>query len=292
MKLNKISFIFIFLSFYEILNAQNQDKDFYLFDDVEQIGLGLIFFNTTRYQPYKFFMLNVKNIKKLYIYVDINFSPFSTLFISQQEKYTFSKNILEYDTHSKWVELEPAQYDYLVIYVLSLYKYRGYMNIASELYEINQESSLEILKGSYAMLKVKNDIKNKTYVLVSSNKNIGILGEILSYNSLTDILFLKNMTNYIYVYVNSTKENSIIKFMLEEKTKLNDKENNFNNNNEKSKGLYALIIIFSIIIFLFGGFLLYRYIKRKKQNDILKDENKEKNKGKLLQEYNSSINNS
>ena len=292
MKLNKISIIFIFLSFYEILNAPNQDKDFYLFDDVEQIGLGLIFFNTTRYQPYKFFMLNVKNIKKLYIYVDINFSPFSTLFISQQEKYTFSKNILEYDTHSKWVELEPAQYDYLVIYVLSLYKYRGYMNIASELYEINQESSLEILKGSYAMLKVKNDIKNKTYVLVSSNKNIGILGEILSYNSLTDILFLKNMTNYIYVYVNSTKENSIIKFMLEEKTKLNDKENNFNNNNEKSKGLYALIIIFSIIIFLFGGFLLYRYIKRKKQNDILKDENKEKNKGKLLQEYNSSINNS
>ena len=288
MKINKISILFIFLSFCEILNAPNQDKDFYLFDDVEQIGLGLIFFNTTKYQPYKFFMLNVKNIKKLYIYVDINFSPFSTLFISQQEKYTFSKNILEYETHSKWAELEPAQYDYLIIYVLSLYKYRGYMNIASELYEINDENSFEILKGSYAMLKVKNDIKNKTYVLVSSNKNIGILGEILSYNSLTDILFLKNITNYIYVYINSTKENSIIKFLLEEKTKLNDKENkNNNNNNEKSKGVYALIIIFSIIIFLFGGFLVYRYIKRKKQNDILKDENKEKNKGKLLQEYNS-----
>jgi len=288
MKINKISILFIFLSFCEILNAPNQDKDFYLFDDVEQIGLGLIFFNTTKYQPYKFFMLNVKNIKKLYIYVDINFSPFSTLFISQQEKYTFSKNILEYETHSKWAELEPAQYDYLIIYVLSLYKYRGYMNIASELYEINDENSFEILKGSYAMLKVKNDIKNKTYVLVSSNKNIGILGEILSYNSLTDILFLKNITNYIYVYINSTKENSIIKFILEEKTKLNDKENkNNNNNNEKSKGVYALIIIFSIIIFLFGGFLVYRYIKRKKQNDILKDENKEKNKGKLLQEYNS-----
>lgn len=287
MKLNKISITFLFLSFCEILNSPDQDKDFYLFDDVEQIGLGLIFFNTTRYLPYKFFMLNVKNIKKLYIYVDINFSPFSTLFISKKEKYTFSKNILEYDRHSKWAELEPAHYDFLVIYVLSLYKYRGYMNIASELYTINQENSLEILKGSYAMLKVKNDIKNKTYVLVSSNKNIGILGEILSYNSLNDILYLKNMTNYIYVYVNSTKENSIIKFVLEEKIKFNDKENKSNNNNENSKGVYALIIIFTIFIFLFGGFLLYRYIKRKKQNEILKDENKENNKDKLLQEFNS-----
>jgi len=289
MKLNKISIIFIFLSFYEILNSPDPDKDFYLFDDVEQIGLGLIFFNTTRFQPYKFFMLNVNNIKKLYIYVDINFSPFSTLFISKQERFTFTKNILEYDTHSKWAELEPGQYDYLVIYVLSLYKFRGYMNIASELYTINQEDSLEILKGSYAMLKIKNDIKNKTYILVSSNKNIGILGEILSYNSLTDILFLKNMAEYIYVYVNSTKDNSIIKFIPEEKININDNENKINNSNniESSKGVYALIIIIFIIIFLFGGFLVYRYIKRKKQNDILKDENKEKNKGKLLQEFNS-----
>ena len=289
MKLNKISIIFIFLSFCEILNVSDQDKDFYLFDDVEQIGLGLIFFNTTRFQPYKFFMLNVNNIKKLYIYVDINFSPFSTLFINKQERFTFTKNILEYDTHSKWAELEPGQYDYLVIYVLSLYKFRGYMNIASELYTINQEDSLEILKGSYAMLKIKNDIKNKTYILVSSNKNIGILGEILSYNSLTDILFLKNMTDYIYVYVNSTKDNSIIKFIPEEKININDNENKINNSNniESSKGVYALIIIIFIIIFLFGGFLVYRYIKRKKQNDILKDENKEKNKGKLLQEFNS-----
>ena len=249
MKLNKISIIFIFLSFCEILNVSDQDKDFYLFDDVEQIGLGLIFFNTTRFQPYKFFMLNVNNIKKLYIYVNINFSPFSTLFISKQERFTFTKNILEYDTHSKWAELEPGQYDYLVIYVLSLYKFRGYMNIASELYTINQEDSLEILKGSYAMLKIKNDIKNKTYILVSSNKNIGILGEILSYNSLTDILFLKNMAEYIYVYVNSTKDNSIIKFIPEEKININDNENKINNSNniESSKGVYALIIIIFII---------------------------------------------
>ena len=205
MKLKYIKILLFLLSYHLIINAISEDKNFYLFDDVQEIGLGLTVYNTSRYIPYKFFILNVKDIEKLYIYVDINYTPFSTLFITKEEKYTFTKNILEYKTHLKYkcfVELNPGKYDYLIIYVLSFFRYKGFMNIATDLYTIEKEQTFNIKNYSYIMLRVKNENDTKKYVLSSSEKNIGILREIFNPNNLTDKIFLTNISDYIYIYIN------------------------------------------------------------------------------------------
>ena len=139
-------------------------------------------------------------------------------FITENEKNEFLENKIAFNSFdsisfsSKSFKLINSEKDYLIILLECSTSEKGFFNFFSLLYNIQYDEDFTIEKGTYALINKTYIRENqKSYFLVSSNKNMGFLNLQLNTSSLTNFINLRDYINYL-IYVDSSQAKTNFKF--------------------------------------------------------------------------------
>ena len=106
--------------------------------------------------------------------------------------------------------------DYLLIYIKKGYEdMDGFVVFFNTLFNIQYEQQFEMEKGTYGIITKKAPDSHEDenyYILVSSNQNMGLLNTTLNIDSLTNIILINDYDDNTFIYVDSSKNKSIIKY--------------------------------------------------------------------------------
>ena len=199
----------------------------------EVVCMGLYRFTLDSNKKDIYFILDVKNIEEdFYIYVEYNKYYFNYAFINEDEKNEFIENKITFNSFNRESEYTKSiikmnnKKDYLIIHLEYYFDpYEGFLFLFSLVYDIHYDETFEIEKGTLALISKNEDYKNeRKYILISSNKNMGMLSSISNDKSFTNLLFLDNYESHYLIYVDSSKEKTYFKYYSYTKSR-NDEVN-------------------------------------------------------------------
>ena len=195
--------------------------------------MGLYRFTLDSNKKDIYFILDVKNIEEdFYIYVEYNKYYFNYAFINEDEKNEFIENKITFNSFNRESEYTKSiikmnnKKDYLIIHLEYYFDpYEGFLFLFSLVYDIHYDETFEIEKGTLALISKNEDYNNeRKYILISSNKNMGMLSSISNDKSFTNLLFLDNYESHYLIYVDSSKEKTYFKYYSYTKSR-NDEVN-------------------------------------------------------------------
>ena len=202
---------------------------------IKEIGIGAYRYQTNGIKRYKYFLLNLKNLKNLNkLYFSVNNHNYDDnkyyySFITNEEKNNLPENINDIGYSSYYPNKDPfllkLEDDYLIIkilensedseiYDIDIFILNNYYSIKDK---INLILSVEIPKGNYTgIIKSYSILYNKKYVLLSSEKNMKCFGDGIYTENYKNIFYFNDTydrTEKIIV-VDSSNSSSIIKGYL------------------------------------------------------------------------------
>ena len=207
-------------------NCNEKNSNIYSFNNykisnaIREIDIGYHKFSLdTNFREF-YFILNVKNYEKFYIYNHQNYFYFNYAFINKDEKKEFVENKISFNSLDYNRENPDTiigmnkEKDYLLIRIeYYINPEEGFLYFYSLMKYIGSDETFEIEKGQYALIQKFNDYNNREkYILVSSNKSMGMLNLNLNEKSLTNILFLDDYRTNFLIFVDSSKEKTNFKY--------------------------------------------------------------------------------
>ena len=196
----------------------------------EVVGMGLNRFKAENIENL-YYIIDIQNKYNFHIYGDYNENKnkFETTFITEEEKNNVFNNFEETpfsfdstDSNSCQQVINMTKSEpYLFIKFNSdslktsdyYKKIEGSIYIFSSYREIQYDTTFELEKGEYGLIKkTKKLLNKKRYALVSSNSNM-CLFDSFDDEDLTNLIFINdNIINNVLVYIDSTKEKTIINY--------------------------------------------------------------------------------
>ena len=206
-------------------NCNKKSSDTYSFEKYQisyfigEINFGFHYFSLNYYFKYSFYILDILNYEKFYLYAELKSNNYYGAFITESEKNDLIEKKIGYNSFeyssitSKSFKQINRQKDYLILALESSPSEKGFFNFFTLFYNIQYDEEFEIEKGTYALIN-KTYIKDnkKSYILSSSNKNMGFLNLQLNFSTLTNFI---NLNNYFFnysIYVDSSKAKTNLKF--------------------------------------------------------------------------------
>ena len=211
-------------------NPYKLDNNKYYFDSFSVITE--IDSNITNHQSKNgiknmYFLINIKQLNIFYIYV---INKYNIAFMSEENKKEFPYIIdnLSFASQKSDSILNISQtYDYIILEFEDYY--HTVILTFNNIIEINSDISLEIEKETCTLIKVRCDVIDAIQsFLISSNKNIAVIDSYINKQKITNILYLSGYKNQRYIYLNPSKEKSIIKYSTSENTCSGSTEYKFN----------------------------------------------------------------
>ena len=160
----------------------------------------------------QYFLMNIKNYNNFSIYIDKSYlyaKYMNEINIEDIDMITnYTNEYKKYSTTNGIANFNNIGNEYLAIKIGSFDYYSGILGLIPEIHDLVEDNIIEIENGKKAVIRYSH--RSGTYILVSSNKNIKILGT--SFFSLyfeyeiVDTYFKNNL-----VYVDSSNQNSKIK---------------------------------------------------------------------------------
>ena len=167
-----------------------------------------------------YYILNIKNYEKenFYIYANMTNKKFKGAFITEEEKNEFIENKINFNSFD-YISIDILSFqqmnnekDYLIIFVEYSSTVKGFFYFFSYLYDIQYDEEFEIEKETYALIRKKSDDDNHhSYILASSNKNMGFLNSTLNI-ALTNIISLNDYYYDYLIYIKSSEVKTYFKY--------------------------------------------------------------------------------
>jgi len=179
-----------------------------------------------------YYILDVKNYDKFYIYIEKDPRTFYTRFINESDLENIEK-IRQYSyeekstsSNTKIFDFKNIENDYLAIKIKNEYsqKNKVFLGGITKIYDFKPDDSVEIEKGEKALIQYSHEYGS--CFLVSSNENIKIFDSSVDSKEFTDLIITsRSEENNKLVYVDSFNEKIKVKFFMAEfpyyaKTKL------------------------------------------------------------------------
>ena len=210
---------------------KDTDSDSYLFKTyrstiIKEIKFGLPQIILDNDFNNYYYIFDAKKYNDFSIYISHQNSYVKTLFANESEINLFKENIdyfnnnegKKYSTNTRISIYKDKLKDYLIININNndAYPCVGFVYFFNNwFWDIqHDDNDCEIKEGIYGLIRIKEYIYNyKKHILVSSNKNIGIINSEFNIETLTNIIFVENyeeynVNNYL-IYVNSSKEKTL-----------------------------------------------------------------------------------
>ena len=211
-------------------NPYKVDNNKYFFDSfsvIREIDSNITNYQSKHNNKDIYFLINIKKLNIFYIYVTNNYN---ITFISEENKKELPYIIdnLSFDSQQSNSILNISQiYDYMIL------EFKDYYDTViltfNNLIEINSDITFEVEKETCTLIKLRCDVIDAIQsFLISSNKNIAIFNSYFREEKLTNILYLSSYNNVRYIYLNPSKEKSIIKYITSENTYSDGTEYKFN----------------------------------------------------------------
>ena len=202
---------------------------------IKEVDMGFYGFSIDSNYRDLYFILDVKNLQNFYFYVQHSNYYFYYAFINEEVKKDFIENKINFNSFDRnkeetenIIKMNNTK-DYLIIHLeYDFEKEEGFLYFFSLIHNIKYDEEIfEIEKGAFALISKNRDNDNeRKYILVSSNKNMGMFDSISNVKSFTNILFLDGYHNNYLIYVDSSKEKTNLKYYAYTKSK--DDEINLN----------------------------------------------------------------
>lgn len=202
-----------------------QDNSFY-FDKmniihyfIKEIEFGTTFYETSGEYRTNYFIINAKNFKSLFIDIE-NCRLAYYKSCKEEEVKLFPYNIekLKYNTMKKEVFYPVSVNDddnYIVLQIFDKVEiYNTFIHIVNYKNLIGNSDysfSLEYQKGTYGIITFSEQYYSLSLVILSSDNNMGLYRKNFPSGNLTNIIYTSQMTYDDYLYINSTKDITIIK---------------------------------------------------------------------------------
>jgi hypothetical protein len=179
-----------------------------------------------------YYILDVKNYDKFYIYIEKDPRTFYTRFINESDLENIEK-IRQYSyeekstsSNTKIFDFKNIENDYLAIKIKNEYsqKNKVFLGGITKIYDFKPDDSVEIEKGEKALIQYSHEYGS--CFLVSSNENIKIFDSSVDSKEFSDLIITsRSEENNKLVYVDSFNEKIKVKFFMAEfpyyaKTKL------------------------------------------------------------------------
>jgi len=184
---------------------------------INDIELGTTIYETNGKRRERYFLLNAKRFKNLYIYIKESDSRVTTSSCTEKEKQLFPYNI-EYTGYSYGEEgkfFSKTIYsddDYLILNIEDGEGiYTNFIHIVNYNDIIDGKTlTFEYDKGTYGIISRSSYFYDNFYI-ISNSKNMVFFDKGYPLKNFSNIIFIKELPYDSYIYVNSTKEKTIIK---------------------------------------------------------------------------------
>ena len=184
---------------------------------INDIELGTTIYETNGKRRKRFFLLNAMDFKNLYIYVKKSYSRVTTSSCTEKEKQLFPYKI-EYTGYNYGEEgkfFSNTIYDnddYLILKIEDGEEiYTNFIHIVNYNNQIvGKALTFEYDKGTYGIISKSTYFYDNFYI-ISNNKNMVFFDKGYPLKNFSYIIFIQDLPYDSYVYVNSTKEKTIIK---------------------------------------------------------------------------------
>ena len=184
-----------------IQNSYKVDNNKYYFDSfsvITEIDSNITNYKSKRSNKDIYFLINIKNLNIFYIYVN---GDYNVTFISEENKKELPDiidNLSFVSQNSDSILNINQTYDYMM-------EFKDYFNnmilTFNNKIEINSDITLEIEKETSTLIVIKCDVIDAAQsLLISLNKNIGIINPYSIDQKLTNILYLSGYMNNEYIY--------------------------------------------------------------------------------------------
>ena len=167
-----------------------------------------------------YYILDIKNFENFYIYVQHN-NYFYYAYINESEKKDFIEQKINFNSFDSKREFEKTaikidnnRKDYLIIYLEFFFdSIDGFLYFFSLIRNIQYVETFEVEKGTFALISKSRNFENDSkYILISSNKNMGMFNSLSNAQSFTNILILDDYYSDYLIYVDSSKEKTNLKY--------------------------------------------------------------------------------
>ena len=186
---------------------------------IKTIEFGTTFYKTNGESRTNYFIIDAKNFTDLYI--DVEYCTNAVYGSCNEEQI----NLLPYNTDNiKYTSLyigvfAPVEVNdgdnYIVLKIFdkpSIYNnFIHIINYKNLIGNSHYSFSLEYEKGTFGIISFSEKNYYRNLVILSSNKNMGLYDKTFPPENLTNIMYTSKMTYDDYLYIDSTKEKTIIK---------------------------------------------------------------------------------
>ena len=213
---------------------------------IKEVGYGYYNYQVKEKPEDLYYIFNYSNYKEFYIYLsDYNRLNYSMrmAFVTENEKKEFlnNKNIFDNLNYEKALDRQLNKIESKKDYLIVNFKYgpgifNGYIYFFHLLFRLENNPKISLEKGEYGIVYLKLDSFDKIdNIIVSSNYNIKKITNYNFYNQkLSNLMIIKSGDNdrefyeHKFIYVNSTKEKTIINYFIYKKDIFLTNEINFN----------------------------------------------------------------
>ena len=191
---------------------------------IKEIEFGTTIYETNGNIIKRYFLIKAKGFKNLYIYINEGYGGYGsviTYFCSEEEKKLLPDNINKIKRYNyKYGDIgeffSVAIYDddkYLILEIEDRGEiYTNFIHIVNYNDKVNGKSFLlEYDKGTYGIINSDSYYYDRKFFIISNNKNMAFTDKGYPLKNFSNIIFMDELPSHSFIYVNSSKEKTIIK---------------------------------------------------------------------------------